>query len=242
MIAKIIKIVDETKDIKSFRLQPEQEMRYIPGQWMFVRLNENLKHHFTISSSPTEPHLQFTTVFREESDYKKALWTKKIDDEVEIAGPNGGFIFDESDKTSRLFIAGGIGITPFRSMIRYAVDKNLSVPITLLYSVKTKDQAAFANLPYTRLIYPNNSSLHAQTDLGIYPSASFAVANLAMMIIETEKDGRLDEEKVKRLCPDWQDRSWWLCGPPALVAAFVELGKKMGISPEKLKSEDFTGY
>ena len=211
MTAKIVEIIDEAKEIRSFRLRAEQEIKYIPGQWFYVKLDENLKHHFTISSSPTEDFLQFTTVFREESDYKKALWTKKIDDEVEIAGPNGGFIFDESDKTSRLFIAGGIGITPFRSMIRYAVDKNLSVPITLLYSVKTKDQAAFANLPYTRLI-------------------------------ETEKDGRLDEEKVKRLCPDWQDRSWWLCGPPALVAAFVELGKKMGIAPEKLKSEDFTGY
>lgn len=211
MIAKIVEIIDETREIKSFRLQPEQEMKYIPGQWFYVKLDEKLKHHFTISSSPTEPHLQFTTVFREESDYKKALWAKKIDDEVEIAGPNGGFIFDENDKTPRLFIAGGIGITPFRSMIRYVADKQLSLPITLLYSVKNKGKAAFTDLPFTR-------------------------------IIETETEGRLDEEKIKKYCPDWQDRSWWLCGPPALVAAFVELEKKMGIAPEKLKSEDFTGY
>ena len=210
MIAKIIEIIDEAKDIRSFRLQAA--MSYSPGQWIYVKLDENLKHHFTISSSPTENFLQFTTKYREESDYKKALWIKKVGDSLDINGPFGSFTLDEKDITPRLFISGGIGITPFRSMIKYALDKNLNIPITLLYSVKNKGEAAFAN------------------DLG------------ELRIIETEKEGRLDEEKVKRLCPDWQDRSWWLCGPPAMVEAFVILGQKMGVTADKLKSEEFAGY
>ncbi len=209
MTAKIIEIIQETKDVKSFRLQAT--MKYLPGQWMYVRLDEELKHHFTISSSPTEPHVQFTTMFREESDYKKALWQKKVGDEVDINGPFGSFVLDEKDSSPRLLIAGGIGITPFRSMIKYAVDKGLKIPMTLVYSVKTKEQAVFADLPDTRLI-------------------------------ETEKEGRLDEEKIKKYCPDWKERTWWVCGPPAMVEAFMTLGQKMGLASGQIKSEEFSGY
>jgi len=211
MKARITEIIDEAQDIKSFRLEPEHELTYIPGQWMYVQIKEGLKHHFTISSSPTENFLQFTTKFRPESEYKKALWQLKVGDTLEINGAHGGFILDEKDPTPRLFITGGIGITPFRSMIKYATDKGLSVPISLLYSVKTKAEAAFADLPNCQ-------------------------------IIETESQGRLDEAKVKQLCPDWKDRSWWLCGPPAMVEALMNLGQKMGMSAEQLKSEEFTGY
>ncbi|KKU29279.1 MAG: putative oxidoreductase FAD/NAD(P)-binding component [Microgenomates group bacterium GW2011_GWC1_46_20] len=170
-------------------------------------MDENLKHHFTISSSPTEDFLQFTTKFREESDYKKALWQRKIGDELEINGPFGNFVLDEKDTTPRLFIAGGIGITPFRSMIKYVSDKQLTLPIKLLYSVKSKAEAAFA-------------------------------AELSdLRIVETEKEGRLDKEKIEKYCLDWKERSWWVCGPPAMVEATTSFAPT-----GKVTSEEFIGY
>ena len=181
-------------------------MNYSPGQWMYVRLDENLKHHFTISSSPTESFLQFTTKYREVSDYKRALWQKRVGDSLEINGPFGNFVLDEKDPAPHLFIAGGIGITPFRSMIKYAVDKYLSLSITLLYSVKNKKEAAFIDLPFTH-------------------------------IIESESEGRLDKEKIEKYCPDWKERTWWVCGPPAMVEAVMAFAP-----PERVKSEEFTGY
>ena len=208
MTAKIIEIIDEAQDIRSFKLQAKME--YLPGQWFYVKLDENLKHHFTISSSPTEDFLQFTTKFREESDYKKALWQKKVGDELEINGPFGGFTLDKKDTTPRLFIAGGIGITPFRSMIKYVSDKQLTLPIKLLYSVKTKDEGAF--------IYDLRFMIHD------------------LRIVETETEGRLGEMKIKQLIPDWKDRSWWVCGPPAMVEA------AMMFAPTGARSEEFTGY
>lgn len=212
MTAKIIEIVEETRDIRSLRLKPEKEMKYIAGQWMYVQLTPELKHHFTISSSPTEDFLQITTMLREESEYKRALEKLKAGDEVEVNGPFGSFVLNEKDTSPRLFIAGGIGITPFRSMTKYVKDKNLDLPIILLYSVKSKEMGAF-------------------------------VRELAeAKIIESEKEGRLDEEKVKKYCPDFAQRTWWVCGPPAMVETFVELGQKMGVSPENIKSEEFTGY
>lgn len=211
MKAVITEIIRETKFISSFRLKPANPLAYQPGQWMYVTIPQNLKHHFTISSSPTEPFLQFTTIYREESEYKKALFCLQVGDAVDINGPFGSFMLNESNTSPQLFIAGGIGITPFRSMIRYVVDKNLKIPIVLLYSVKNKTDAAFGDLPYTQLV-------------------------------ETEKEGRLDESKIKRLVPDFAVRTWWLCGPPAMVEAFVELAQKMGLPPEKIKSEEFSGY
>jgi len=208
MTAKIIEIIDETKEIKSFKLQAT--MSHSPGQWMYVRLDENLKHHFTISSSPTENFLQFTTKYRQESDYKKALWQRKVGDSLEINGPFGSFTLDEKDTTPRLFIAGGIGITPFRSMIKYISDKQLSLPIILLYSVKNLSEGVFIN----------------------------ELSNLSdLRIIETEIEGRLDETKIKKYCPDWKERTWWVCGPPAMVGAVTAFAP-----PQQVKSEEFTGY
>ncbi len=209
--AKISNIVKETDRISSFQLQPEQMLKYQPGQWMYVRLNANLKHHFTISSSPTEDFLQFTTMYREESEYKQTLFKLKVGDQIDVSGPFGSFVLDAADTTPRLFIAGGIGITPFRSMLKYYQDQNLNLPVTLLYSVKTKSEGAF-------------------------------VDQLSAIVVESATQGRLDEVKIRQLVPDFATRTWWLCGPPAMVEAFVGLAQKMGLPPEKIKSEEFTGY
>ncbi len=211
MKAVITEIIQETRLISSFRLKPANHLAYQPGQWMYVTLSQNLKHHFTISSSPTEDFLQFTTIYREESEYKKVLFSLRVGDVVDINGPFGSFVLDPAEAGPHLFIAGGIGITPFRSMIKYEVDKKLNLPIKLIYSVKTKLDAAF-------------------------------VDQAPAIVVETAKEGRLDEKKIRQLVPDFAVRTWWLCGPPVMVEAFVGLAQKMDLPPEKIKSEEFTGY
>lgn len=186
-------------------------MKYLPGQWLRVRLSEELKHQFTLSSSPSEDFLQFTTKFGVESEYKKALWKMKVGQGVEINGPFGSFVLDTNDTAPRLFLAGGIGITPFRSMIRYNLDCNFSLDIVLVYAVKNKSQAVF-------------------------------VGELPAAVVESETQGRLDEIKIKNLVPDYLTRTWWVCGPPAMVESFVELAQKMGVGADKIRSEEFTGY
>lgn len=96
-------------------------------------------------------------------------------------------------------------------MLKYVADKNLNLPIELIYSVRTKADAAFAD-------------------------------QLPAMVVETAKEGRLDESKIKALISDYASRTWWLCGPPAMVEAFVQLAQKLGLPPEQVKSEEFTGY
>ena len=211
MQAKIIEIVPETASISSFKLRPEQPFAYQPGQWMYVRLNAELKHHFTISSSPTENFLQFTTMLRPESEFKRTLFKLAVGDTVDVNGPFGSFFLNVKDLSPQLFVAGGIGITPFRSMLKYNQDQGLNLPLKLLYSVKNKTEAAF-------------------------------IKQLEAQVVETDTQGRLDDTKIKALVPDWLTRSWWLCGPPLMVESLVELAQKMGVAPDKIKSEEFTGY
>lgn len=214
MKARIIEIIDEAKDIRSFRLEPEERMTQKPGQYMYVRLNGELKHHFTISSSPTEGFLQFTTKFREESDYKKMLWHKNVGDAVEVTGPFGEFILDENDTRPRLFLAGGIGVTPFRAMIKYINDKKLGLDVKMLYSVKDGSEVAFKN---------------DWTDSQV-------------KIVETAKEGRVDAQKIQDYCPDYMKSTMWICGPTPMVVAMVNIVEKMGVNKEMIRSEEFTGY
>lgn len=135
MKAIIKNTIEETPVVRSFQFETEEKINYLPGQYITMTVND-LKHDFTLSSNPREPFLQITTKFRPESEYKQALWKLGVGDEIEIAGPSGKFVFDPNDLTPRLFLAGGMGITPFRSMLK-------STTAVLLYSVKEATEVVF---------------------------------------------------------------------------------------------------
>ena len=217
--AKLSQIVPETDQISSFRLLLPGGINNRPGQWMDVTIAPGLKHTFTISLSPTEDFVQFTTMLRPQSEFKRILFALKVGSKLDIEGPHGSFVMNESDTRPRLFLAGGIGITPFRSMLKYAIDKDLQLPITLLHSVKTRSAAPFVN-------WLTGQLTNWQT----------------VRVVETEVKGRLNEKKVKELVPDFISRTWWICGPAGFVDAMRELALEMGITEDLIKSEDFPGY
>lgn len=209
MKTKIIQIVHETEDIRSFRCK-KLITNWIPGQWAYWKLDENLMRMFTISASPSEDFLQFTTKFRPESEYKQKLWSMKEGNEVDVDGPHGSFVLDEADTMPRLFLAGGMGMTPFRSMRKYILDKNLNLDTKVVASVKEKPEVFFSEFIDFQVI--------------------------------TSLEGRVDKQKIKSLVGDWANRSWWLTGPAGFIDGMKELGLKMGISEEMIKTEDFPGY
>ena len=103
-------------------------------------------------------------------------------------------------------------------MIKYATDRQINLPITLLYSGKNTGEMAFI------------SEFNVQSSM------------FSVWVIETVKEGRIDAKKIQDLVPYWRDRTWWVCGPPPMVEAMVELAQKMGVDANKLRSEEFTGY
>jgi len=151
MKLKLVEKREEAKGTVSFFWEPEKPLKYLPGQYFYITLPKlsfpdprGSTRHFTLSSSPTEPPLlRITTRLREQSGFKKSLDDLEIGQETEGEGPNGTFVLDESEKGSHIFLAGGIGITPFRSMVKYCLDKNTGSKITLIYSCSMPEEIVF---------------------------------------------------------------------------------------------------
>lgn len=232
MKLKLVKKVDEAKGTKSFFWQPESPITFTPGQYFYYTLpklnypdERGATRHFTVSSSPGESNLlRLTTRIREESGYKKTLDELPIGTEVQGQGPNGTFMFDEKDTGAHVFLAGGIGITPFRSMIKYIADRNLQIPIYLIYSNSDPD-----------IIFRNE-----------FDQIALAHPNIKVAYIITSTEGHLDEPKIEKLITNWQleneKLTWWICGPPPFIDAMEASLGKMKITSDKIRSEKFTGY
>ncbi|MDP2044521.1 MAG: FAD-dependent oxidoreductase, partial [Candidatus Omnitrophota bacterium] len=141
---RIKEIIRRNYNVKSFRLEIPGAPDFKAGQFLSVVLNNNpeLKRYLSISSSPTEEgYLEFTKKLTQ-SDFSRALDNLKAGDQVIIQYPFGKFVLDES--AARIaFLSGGIGITPIRSICKYAVDRNSGVDIALVYSNQSARDIVF---------------------------------------------------------------------------------------------------
>lgn len=233
MKLKLLKKEEEAKGTKSFFWQTEKEIKFLPGQFFYFTLPKlnfpdprGATRHFTISSSPTETgYIQFTTRIREGSGYKKTLDTLPIGAEIEGDGPNGTFILGDDEAGPHIFLAGGIGITPFRSMIKYVAAKNLKHQIYLIYSDSTPEEMPF------------------QKELQVISKSH---PNIKIRFVFTKSEGRLDEAKIKEITNHQSlvtgHSTWWLCGPPGFVDAMEQILGNLQVPLGRVRAEKFTGY
>ncbi len=135
-------------NISTFWFQPDNPVRYIAGQYIELYIphsnpdERKERRWFTLSSSPSEDLLSITTRLIEprRSTFKKALNNLKIGTEIKILPPMGDFVLPKDESLPLIFIAKGIGITPFRSMLKYLNDNDKKLNIKLIYCVdKPKD-------------------------------------------------------------------------------------------------------
>ncbi len=231
MKLKLINKQNEARGTVSFFWKPEKPLSWLPGQYYYYTLPKlnypdprGDTRHFTISSSPTEGKLlRLTTRIREESGYKKTLNELPIGSTVEGDGPTGTFIFDENEKTkSHIFLAGGIGITPFRVFIKYSIDKNLKIPMHLIYSNSDSDFTFKEELSEWEKQNPN----------------------IKIDFIDSSKEGHLDENLIRKLVPSnyLLSSTYWLVGPSLFINAIEEVLEKLKVSSDNVHSEKFTGY
>lgn len=185
---------------------------YKAGQYGEFKIRE-LSHLFTFSSTPEEKEIMLATRLRP-SPFKNALQKIKIGEKIVINGPFGGFILPEQTSRPLVFLAGGIGITPFFSMIKAAAP---SQKITLLYSNRTKEETTFL------------------TDLEKLKSKNFK-----LKLIFTATEGHLTWEKIKKESPI--NCLYYLCGPTDFVQAIKEILLKNKVSPQNFRMEQFSGY
>ena len=229
----LVKKIDESRGTKSFFFKPEKPVSYLPGQYYYFTLPKldfpdprGNTRHFTISTSPTEKGLfRFTTRIREESGFKKTLDNLPMGIIIDGEGPTGTYILDEAEKDNvHIFIAGGIGITPFRSFIKYNIDKNLKIPTYLIYSNSDSD-FVFGKEP--RSWQKENNFFKVE-------------------FFDSSKFGHLNYLKINELIGNWSlvigNLIWWVVGPPAFVDAMEDNLSKLKISSSQILTEKFTGY
>lgn len=233
MRAKLSKIISEGTDTKTFVFDVPQNTHWLPGQFFYLTLPGDFKDYrgptrqFTNAASPTEGKVYMvTTRIRDESKYKKTLAQLKIGAVVDIEGPSGTFILDEKEQGNHIFLAGGVGITPFRSFLKYALDTKRQDTFVLLYSNKMANEIAFkkefdtfTNKKNTKVVY----TLSREKKKGF-------------------EHGRIDEKLISKYSKDVTNPTFWICGPPSFTVAMEDLLNTMKIDSDKIRSEKFTGY
>lgn len=141
----------ETHDTERFYFKPEQKFEYTPGQFLRWILphdhtdDRSAERFFTIASSPTEDLIMLCTKFNTErsSTFKTRLKAMEIGQALEIKGPMGSFVLPENANLPVTFVASGIGITPYRSILKFLYDTHQSRPVTLLYGARSNQDFAF---------------------------------------------------------------------------------------------------
>lgn len=227
---KVIEIIPRTYNVKSVRLKVEEGVSFKAGQFLFVALKEDkeVTRHLSISNSPTEKgYIEFTKKITE-SDFSKILNNLKSGDWVKIKYPFGKFTF-EGEYGKIAFLSGGIGITPIRSITKYIIDKKLDIDMILLYGNQTiKDITFRDDFDTMQKEYPKFKVVH---------------------ILSKEdnkwhgKCGHINSQVIKEEMPDYQERRFYICGPPLMVQAMKKiLADDLSLPDENIITENFTGY
>lgn len=225
MKLKLIDKRQENGDVKSFVFEPQETLSWKAGQFLIYFLPQEKpdirgkQRFFTISSAPPEGHVMLSTRIKPGnlSTFKKTLDKLKIGETVEVKGPDGDFTVNDSNK-KYVFIAGGIGVTPFRSIIVDLYSKKEPLNITLLYA-NSDDQFSFKD--ELEQISSKNS-------------------NFKIYYIISPK--HIDEEVIKEAVPNLDEPIFYVSGPEPMVETLSGMLIKMGIPEDRLKQDFFPGY
>ena len=251
--------VDNT-DVMSFKFTKHNDdgidnkiVNYIAGQFAFFDIGEVYNdpkgpiRHFTISSSPTENFIMFSTRIRD-SPYKKRLSTMEKGTKVKVKGPEGYFVLHQDYTKPAVFLSGGIGVTPFRSMIKYATDMQLPVKIIMFDSNRNRNNILFKNefdewasmnknLKIIYTISEKDQNDNEQSSLS--PLSSTATDDW-----EGEY-GRINKAMILKYVDihELNNSIFYICGPPSMLKAMqILLQEDLEIPKERIKVEEFTGY
>jgi ferredoxin-NADP reductase/Na+-translocating ferredoxin:NAD+ oxidoreductase RnfD subunit len=226
-----------TADSVDFIFNPNRKLKYMPGQYM----EWTLPHHgvdsrgdrrfFTLASSPTEPDIRIGVKFYDKgSTYKEAMLQMTGDTDIVADQISGDFTLPKNTKQKLVFIAGGIGITPYRSMIKYLIDINQPRDIFLLYTASNKEDFA-----YTGVFEKAKQQLGIKT-IYVITDKTESISH------EDVRIGRITAEMIKSEIPDYSDRLFYVSGSQSLVSGIKKTLGHLGLANKQIKTDDFTGY
>src|SRR3989338_5393293 len=220
-------IKTETKDTFTLVLKSEKAFSFKAGQFCFLRLNKDklyTRNPFTISSSPKEATMCFTVKL--EGRFTKTLSELKKGEEVIIDGPFGIFTIEDEQK-NLVFIAGGVGITPFMSMIKdKTIADNQIQNIILLYGSRTKEE-----------IICKEWLDSIKKDW--FKKAYVLSNNHSFSGIYKYETGHINKEIIKKYVENIDNSMFYICGPEIMKNNLKKILNKLGVNKQNIMIEDF---
>lgn len=223
-----------SENVYSYIFKPERRFTYVPGQYMEWTLphvkydSRGNRRTFTIASSPTEPDIRLGVKFYEPASmFKISLHELKTGDIIDASQLAGNFTLNGNEHKKLAFIAGGIGITPFRSMAKYLTDREQQTDAVLLYAVSDPAEFAFAK------------ELREAAKVGI---KTIPVITKPGVSLPGTVTALLDASSISQLVPDYSERMFYISGPNAMVDATKRHLQALKVSPARIKTDHFSGY
>ncbi len=236
VLLKLSKKIKMAPGIVDFVFKPSQQLAFAPGQYMEFTLAHphsdvrGNRRYFTLASSPTEHDLHLGVRFYEQgSSFKDAMY--RMDGRTKIVGAQiaGDFTLPKDPTQKLVFIAGGIGITPFRSMLKYLLDSQQGRDIILFYVNKTVDEIVYKDVLSAAQARLGLRTFYTLTDTTAIPR------NWPGLV------GRISEQTILATVPDYQERTYYLSGPPEMVRSYEQVLKNMHVRNDQIKKDFFPG-
>lgn len=225
---KIIKIVDEAPEVKTFRvgILKETEIDFYPGQFFMVRFPDDskLQRAYSIASSPENKEYMDITI-ELAGEFTTKLFKSKVNDELIFKGPFGKFHFTEAIKNDLILINGGCGISASMSIIRYCTDKKLQNKINLIYSVKTPADIIY-NEELKKIKEQNKNFNYIVTITRSKPEHNWQ-----------GRTGRIDGQLLKQNIDNFEENLYFICGPLEFVKGTIEKLESLGVTKEQIKTD-----
>jgi predicted ferric reductase len=229
---RVVSIVPETPQVWTLTLKPgvNRPLQYAPGQFQFLRLHGRSvvaeEHPFSIASSPSPGGLINVTI-KECGDFTATIGRIRPGDLATVNGPFGRFshVF-HPNSDDLVFVAGGIGITPLMSMLRYMRDRQEPRRVLLVYANRGMDDIVFRS----ELESIESSRFPALTTIHILsqPPGNWVGAT-----------GRLDTASLRSLCSGFSGKAFFICCPPLMASALIRGLKSAGVGPERIHADYF---
>lgn len=226
LIGKIEKVCPDVT-VFTFRSQDNVPVDFIPGMFAMLfyknqQTGEEIGRAFSIASAPNLGYFEFMVAMVHGKMTTK-LEEAKVGDIYYISAPYGSFKFDANAGKKFLFLAGGTGLAPFFSMIKYTSGLSVQPDISMMYSVK----------------YPQDIIEKDQLDGFVANGIKLAITVTRPAPGDgwTGQTGHIDAEMIKKYTPDFAERIPYLCGPPKFVQAIKEALVSLGIDERAIKAE-----
>jgi glycine betaine catabolism B len=225
------------KNTAIFTFRPNKPLNFTPGQyllWSIPHKKSDLRGHrryFSIASSPTEDNFTFVTKFSDKSSsFKANLRQLPVGAEIMATSLDGDFVLPKDTHQDCVFIAGGVGIAPFRSMVKHLLDTKQGQTITLFYSNNTVDEICF-------------------TDLFDQANRAFGMKTIYTLTAADQvpggwngKVGYIDADMIKTEADNFRKALYYISGPDPMVRAMEKTLASLAIPKRQIKTDYFPGY